>query len=51
MGAGAERYISPNWSIFVQPNFHFHFSGNRIGPTEDRINTLNLSFGARKSLR
>ncbi len=51
MGAGAERYISPSWSIFVQPDFHFHFSGNRIGPTEDRINTLNLSFGARKSLR
>jgi len=51
MGAGAERYITPSWSIFVQPNFHFHFSGNRIGPTEDRINTLNLSFGARKSLR
>ena len=42
MGAGAERYISPNWSIFVQPDFHFHFSGNRIGPTEDRINTCLL---------
>lgn len=50
MGAGVERYISPRWSIFVQPDFHFHFSGNRIGPTEDRINTLSLSFGARKSL-
>lgn len=50
MGAGVERYISPHWSIFVQPDFHFHFSGNRIGPIEDRINTLSLSFGARKSL-
>ncbi len=49
-GSLQERYISPSWSIFVQPDFHFHFSGNRIGPTEDRINTLNLSFGARKSL-
>ncbi len=51
MGVGAERYISPSWSIFVQPDIHLHFSGNRIGPTEDKINTLNLSFGARKSLR
>ena len=50
MGAGVERYISPAWSIFFQPDFHFHFSGNRIGPTEDRINTLAISFGARKSL-
>lgn len=50
MGAGVERYISPHWSIFVQPDIHLHFSGNRIGPTKDRINTLSLSFGARKSL-
>jgi len=50
MGAGVERYITPRWSIFVQPDFHFHFSGNRIGTTEDKINTLSISFGARKSL-
>ena len=50
MGAGAERYITPRWSIFLQPDFHFHFSGNRVGTTEDRINTLSISFGARKSL-
>ena len=50
MGAGIERYISSRWSIFVQPDFHFHFSGNSIGTTEDRINTLSVSFGARKSL-
>ncbi|MEM1123203.1 MAG: hypothetical protein AAGJ18_22370, partial [Bacteroidota bacterium] len=50
MGAGVERYISPSWSIFLQPDFHFHFSGSRIGPTEDRINTFNITFGARKSL-
>lgn len=50
MGAGAERYISPSWSIFLQPDFNFHFSGSRIGPTQDRINTFAISFGARKSL-
>lgn len=50
MGAGVERYISPKWSMFIQPDFNFHFSGNRIGTTEDRINTLSISFGARKSL-
>ncbi len=50
MGAGVERYISPRWSVFVQPDFNFHFSGNRVGTTEDRINTLSISFGARKSL-
>ena len=50
MGAGVERYISSRWSIFIQPDFHFHFSGNSIGTTEDRINTLSVSFGARKSL-
>ncbi|GEM_PF-4055657 len=50
MGAGVERYISPRWSVFVQPDFNLHFSGNSIGPTQDRINTLAISFGARKSL-
>ncbi len=50
MGAGVERYISSRWSVFAQPDFHFHFSGNSIGTTEDRINTLSISFGARKSL-
>ena len=50
MGAGAERYITPRWSVFLQPDFNFHFSGNRVGTTEDRINTLSISFGARKSL-
>ena len=50
MGAGVEKFISPRWSLFVQPDFHFHFSGNQIGPTDDRINTLSVSFGARKSL-
>jgi len=50
MGAGVERYISPRWSVFVQPDFHFHFSGKGVSTTEDRINTLSISFGARKSL-
>ncbi len=50
MGTGLEYYLSPRWSIFLQPDFHYHFSGNRIGPNQDRINTLSLAFGVRASL-
>ena len=49
LGAGAEYYMSPKWSIFMQPDFHYYISQSRIGPTKDRINSLSVSFGIKAS--
>ena len=49
IGAGADYYLSPRWSIFMQPDVHYHFSQTRIGPTKDRIHSISLSFGVRTS--
>ena len=49
LGAGAEYYMSPKWSVFMQPDFHYYISQSRIGPTKDRINSLSVSFGVKAS--
>jgi len=48
-GAGAEYYLSPKWSIFLQPDFQYYFSATRIGPTKDKVHNLSLSFGVRST--
>lgn len=48
-GVGAEYYMSPKWSVFMQPDFHYYISQSRIGPTKDRINSLSVSFGVKTS--
>ncbi len=49
LGVGAEYYMSPKWSVFMQPDFHYYISQSRIGPTKDRINSLSVSFGIKTS--
>lgn len=50
LGAGAEYYLSPKWSVFFQPDFQYYLSQSyRIGPTKDKIHALPLSFGVRSS--
>ena len=48
-GMGAEYYMSPKWSVFMQPDFQYYISQSRIGPTQDRINSLSVSFGIKTS--
>ena len=48
-GMGAEYYMSPKWSVFMQPDFHYYISQSRIGPTQDKINSLSVSFGIKTS--
>jgi len=49
-GFGVERYFTPRMSIFVQPNFRYHFS-NGIGPQSDRINAVSFLTGAKVTLK
>lgn len=48
-GIGTEYYLSPKWSVFVEPEFNHYFSQSRIGPTQDRINSVSVSFGVKAS--
>lgn len=49
LGVGAEYYLSPKFSIFMQPDFHYYTSQARIGPNRDQINSVSVSFGVRTS--
>ena len=46
---GAEYYLSPKWSVFLEPKLNYYLSKTRIGPTQDRINSLSVSFGIKAS--
>jgi len=49
LGTGAEYYLSPKWSVFLQPDFQYYISHSRIGPTKDKVHTLSISFGVKSS--
>jgi len=49
IGTGAEYYLSSKWSAFLEPEFNYFLSKSRIGPTEDRINSVSVSFGLKAS--
>ena len=48
-GFGTEYYISPKWSAFFEPSYNHYISSNRIGPTQDVINSWAISFGVKAS--
>lgn len=51
LGLGIERYLTPRWSVFVQPNYQHFFSANGVGVNKDKINTFSLYLGAKVNLR
>lgn len=50
LGLGVERYFTPRMSVFLQPNFQYHFSKG-LGPQTDRINSVSLLAGAKVTLK
>ena len=51
LGIGVERYLSPRWSIFFQPNYQHQLFSKGFGPNEDRFNTLSTFLGVRATLK
>ncbi len=53
LGIGLERFLSPRWSVFFQPNYqHQLFSRSKgFGPNEDRFNHLSTFLGLRATLK
>ena len=51
LGLGVERYLSPKWTLFFQPNYqHFMMSGG-IGTNKDKIYTTSFYFGTKFNLK
>ncbi|HMQ47325.1 MAG TPA: outer membrane beta-barrel protein [Saprospiraceae bacterium] len=53
IGMGLERYISPQWSLFIQPyyQYSFYYFGDGLGPIQEHINSFSIMVGAKTSLR
>ncbi len=51
IGFGIEHFLSPRFSFFSQPTFHYQIGKNTIGLNKERINTLSLETGIRVSLK
>jgi len=50
-GLGVERFISPRWSLFIQPVYQFEVFDKNLGPNNDRIHTFSVQIGAKSSFR
>lgn len=50
-GLGVERYVSPKWVVFFQPNYqHFIFTDG-VGTNRDKIYTTSFHLGTKFSLK
>ncbi len=51
IGFGVERYVTPNWSLFFQPNYQHYLNSSGIGTNKDRFYTFSVQLGAKVSLK
>lgn len=52
LGFGVERYMTPNWSMFVQPHYQqaLPFFNEGLGPYRDRISSMAIRLGVKARL-
>ncbi len=50
LGLGAERLLSNNFSVFIEPSLSHTIHGAKIGPNNDKINSISLNMGAKITL-
>lgn len=51
LGFGVERYVSPRWSVFFQPNYQHFFLSDGVGANKDKLYTFSLYLGTKVSLK
>ena len=51
VGFGAERFITPRWSLFLQPNYQHYLMKRGIGTNKDKFYTLSFYLGTKVSLK
>lgn len=51
IGLGVERYLSPKWTVFFQPNYQHFFMSEGIGDNRDKIYTTSFYLGTKFNLK
>jgi len=51
LGVGVERFISPRWSLYVQPVYQHEIFGKNLGLNRDRIHTFSVQIGAKSTFK
>lgn len=51
IGVGVERFVSPHWSVFLQPNYQHHFLTDGIGANGEKLYNFSFYLGTKVSLK
>ena len=51
LGLGMERYLSPKWTVFFQPNYQHFITSKGIGTNMDKIYTTSFHLGTKFNLK
>ncbi len=51
IGLGIERFLSPRFSVFSQPVFHYQLTPGSFGINQEKINNFSVEVGVRVSLK
>ena len=51
IGFGVERFVSPKWSLFFQPNYQHYLMSEGIGTNKDKFYTVSFNLGTKVSLK
>ncbi|MEO0777361.1 MAG: hypothetical protein AAF146_12405 [Bacteroidota bacterium] len=51
LGFGVERFLSPRFSVFTQPTFHYQLTDGSFGINQEKINNISVEVGVRVSLK
>ena len=51
LGIGVERYLSPKWTVFFQPNYQHFLMSQGIGDNKDKIYTTSFYLGTKFNLK
>jgi hypothetical protein len=51
LGLGIERFVSPRWSVFFQPNYQHHLLTDGIGVNGEKLYNLSFYLGTKVSLK
>lgn len=51
VGMGMERYVSPRWSVYFQPNYQHHLLTNGIGMNGEKLYNFSFQLGTKVNLK
>ncbi|MFQ5445706.1 MAG: hypothetical protein ACE5FF_02130 [Saprospiraceae bacterium] len=51
VGLGVERFVTPRWSLFFQPNYQHYLMKRGIGTNHDKIYTFSFYLGTKIGLK